>query len=336
MLQRLRRSVRSWFKPPEAPLPYYVDRYSFFQGSLHFKGWLGVPADAVAGLALRLPDGSVHPIIGWPLPISDETEIEQDAAPPGFCFEERLHVSEFLADIVGAQLLVTFIDGEQSTLANLGRPLDDPAHHVFTRFQEMLRERKPGRILEVGSRARSGIVRRGIVPWGWKYSGLDVLRGPNVDVVGDAHRVSQLYPAGHFDAVMAHAVLEHMMMPWKFVIELNRVLKPDAVGIFVTTQCWPLHDQPWDFWRFSDSAWPALLNRGTGFEILEAGMGEPAYIVAAKCHAVTAFAETPAGALGSSVLFRKIGETRLQWPVELEDLTATTYPTATITDPTRG
>ena len=209
-----------------------------------------------------------------------------------------------------------------------GRPIGDPAHALSARFQALLAGQPRGRLLEVGSRARSGNVRRGLAPPGWGYSGFDIMAGPNVDVVGDAHALSRHYPAGCFDAVMAYSVLEHLLMPWKFVIELNRVLKPGAVGLFTTHQCWPLHDEPWDFWRFSDRAWTALLNPATGFEIIEARMGEPAFIVAARCHPATAFAETPAGALASFVLFRKVGGTTLEWPVELGAITRTSYPQA--------
>ena len=170
------------------------------------------------------------------------------------------------------------------------------------------------------------MVRRNWVPAGWGYSGFDIAAGPNVDVVGDAHALSRSYEPGRFDAVMAFSVLEHLLMPWKFVIELNRVLKPGALGLFTTHQCWPLHDQPWDFWRYSDMAWTGLLNPATGFEIIAAKMGEPAYIVAQKCAPATAFSSQAQGALASFVLFRKTGETTLQWPVELADITATSYP----------
>jgi Methyltransferase domain len=138
-----------------------------------------------------------------------------------------------------------------------------------------------------------------------------------------------LFPPNSFDAVMAFSVLEHLLMPWKFVIELNRVLKKGAVGLFTTHQCWPLHDQPWDFWRFSDKAWDGLLNSATGFLIVEAEMGEPAFVVAQRCHPVTNFGDAQGGFLSSSVIFKKISDTSLEWPVKLAEVTTTTYPGAT-------
>ena len=45
------------------------------------------------------------------------------------------------------------------------------------------------------------------------YVGFDIARGPNVDVVGDAHELSRHFPADHFDAVFALSVFEHLAMP---------------------------------------------------------------------------------------------------------------------------
>ena len=112
-------------------------------------------------------------------------------------------------------------------------------------------------------------------------------------------------------------------------IELNPVLKKGAIRGFTTHQCWPLHDDPWDFWRFSDKAWDGLLNASTGFSIEQAEMGEPAFIVAQRCHPVTNFDVAHKGFLSSSVIFKKIADTSLEWPVALADITSTTYPSAT-------
>jgi len=181
--------------------------------------------------------------------------------------------------------------------------------------------------------ARSAVTRRDFVPDSWGYQGMDIIAGPNVDIVGDAHELSSMFPQQRFDAVMAFSVLEHLLMPWKFILELNHILNDGAIGIFTTHQCWPLHDQPWDFWRFSDRAWAGLLNHETGFEIIEASMGEPAFVVAQRCHPVTNFGLQQGGYLASNVLFRKIGPTRLNWPVRLHDIVQTGYPEGELAEP---
>jgi Methyltransferase domain len=129
-------------------------------------------------------------------------------------------------------------------LTSMGSPTADPAHALYPRFLEELRQRSVGHILEVGARARSGITRREAIPVGWRYTGLDVVNGPNVDVVGDAHQLSRLFPEQHFDAIMTFSTLEHLMMPWKFAIELNKVLTHGAIGLFFTHHTWPLHEVP--------------------------------------------------------------------------------------------
>lgn len=161
-------------------------------------------------------------------------------------------------------------------------------------------------------------------PESWLYTGFDVLPGENVDVVGDAHHLSKLLPHGRFRAVWALAVLEHILMPWKLVIELNKVMELGGVGYFHTPQTWPLHDRPWDFWRFSSDAWTGLLNNRTGFEIIDAQMGEPAFVVANRWHPVVDFGQ--GGCLASSVMFRKISDTTLTWDVDPADLLVKSYP----------
>ena len=289
-----------------------IERYSVFQGTLRISGTLDTPAP-VRRLALHLPGGECLPVRFQPG--SDRIR-----------FDELLTVSAPADEVAEASLVASLEDGREVRQSGLGNAVGDPAHVLSGQFRSMLDAALPGRLLEVGARARSGVVRRDWVPAGWSYSGFDIAAGPNVDVVGDAHALSGYYAAEEFSAVMALSVLEHLLMPWKFVIELNRVMKPGAIGLFTTHQCWPIHDQPWDFWRFSDTAWTGLLNAATGFEIIAARMGEPAFLVAQRCSSTTAFPEGVAGALASFVMFRKIGPTGLEWPVDLGDILQTNYP----------
>jgi hypothetical protein len=307
--------LQRWVLTPTWPSPAAtgIDRYSLFQGALRIAGALEVPAPA-HDLALHLPGG-------------ERLSVRFHQAAPGLIrFDELIPIPAPAPELASAMLVASLEDGREIRQAGLGDAINDPAHLLTDQFRSMLQAAPPGQMLEIGARARSGNVRRDWLPAAWTYSGFDITPGPNVDVVGDAHALSRHYPADSFDAVMAFSVLEHLLMPWKFILELNRVLKPGAIGLFTTHQTWPLHDQPWDFWRFSDAAWTALLNPATGFEILAARMGEPAFIIPQRCSAATAFPEHPSAALASFVLFRKTGPTSLEWPVELSDILQTTYP----------
>jgi hypothetical protein len=308
---------------------YCIDRFSIFQGTLRLSGWIYSPALQIARLVLQVPDGGTYAFA-----FGDKSPdlIPVFGSQASYSrFDHSLVFPDSRAAMIAARLLIIFKDGTSAAISHLGSPKDS----LMSVFSQQVRDKEnsepgqPQRLLEIGSRARSGIVRKGLLPEGWCYSGFDVLDGPNVDVVGDAHQLSRSYPRDYFDGVMAFSVLEHLLMPWKAMIEINRVMKRGAIGIFTTHQCWPLHDQPWDFWRFSEDSWKALLNEPLGFEILETRMDEPAYIVAARCHAVTAFAEQPESFLASSVIFRKTGNTLLEWPVELEDIISTRYPAMT-------
>src|SRR5438128_1005730 len=63
----------------------------------------------------------------------------------------------------------------------------DPYHLVFADFFARVAAMEAPRVLEIGSRARSGTVYRGRLPASARYLGVDAVAGPNVDLVGDAH-----------------------------------------------------------------------------------------------------------------------------------------------------
>src|SRR5688572_12341991 len=86
---------------------------------------------------------------------------------------------------------------------------------------------RPGaRILEVGSRMAAGAWdARGHFPEA-TYVGFDFLPGSNVDVVGDAHRLSSYFTGeDKFDLVFSAASFEHFAMPWVVATEIAKVLK---------------------------------------------------------------------------------------------------------------
>src|SRR5436190_3112289 len=91
----------------------------------------------------------------------------------------------------------------------------DPSGAVFYRFLEELKAMPAPRVLEIGSRARSGNTYLDFLPDGVDYVGVDVKEGPNVDVVADAHDLRAALGDERFDAVFSISVFEHLAMPWK-------------------------------------------------------------------------------------------------------------------------
>jgi hypothetical protein len=190
-------------------------------------------------------------------------------------------------------------------------------------FERLIRDAKDlprGRALELGSRARSGTTYRQFLPPHLEYVGLDIVAGPNVDLVGDAHDLPSSLADESFNLVFSIAVFEHLAMPWKAALSVNRVLATGGLLFVSTHQTFPVHEAPWDFWRFSDRAWHSLFNKATGFEVLATAMGQPADIVPHATLSSVAGIDNQPAFLASSVLARKTGAPTAQWDVDLSDL----------------
>ena len=249
-------------------------------------------------------------------------------APAANCgFAATFNTGVPAPEFVDPSLRVLFDDGSEQRFTSLGVPeiLGDRGHRLYPEFVERLKTMPKGRLLEIGACAQSGITRRDAAPEGWEYIGLDILARPNVDLVGDAHSMSRILPHASFDAAMSLAVFEHLAMPWRVALELNRVLKPGAIAFIQTHQAFPMHETPWDFWRISADAWPALFNSKTGFRIIESAMAEPLMFVAQRWHPGVNYHDA-AGYAVSSVIVEKIAQSTLSWDVELDDFLGNVYP----------
>lgn len=135
---------------------------------------------------------------------------------------------------------------------------------------------KPGcRILEMGSRVVTGANLSDRFDKA-DYTGFDIYEGPNVDVVGDAHRLSSYFPEGtQFDLIYTSAVFEHLAMPWIVANEMIKLLKVGG-HIFVETHySYSAHERPWHFFQFSDQALKVLFSPAHGIECIEAGVSDP-------------------------------------------------------------
>ena len=122
--------------------------------------------------------------------------------------------------------------------------------------------------LEMGARGVASLeMRQTVSAAGWRYLGVDILAQANVDIVADAHDLGAAVAAGSVAAVYSSEVMEHLLSPIHFVVEANRVLAEGGLFIARAPTTWPLHAEPWDFWRFSQHGWQGLLNANTGFEI---------------------------------------------------------------------
>jgi SAM-dependent methyltransferase len=93
---------------------------------------------------------------------------------------------------------------------------------------------------------------------------LDIKRGLGVQVIGDAQALG--ISDGSFEVVLCTEVLEHLPEPQRAIDEIFRVLAPGGQLLLTTRFLFPIHDAPYDYFRFTKYGLRHLLRR---FEIVE-------------------------------------------------------------------
>jgi len=82
-----------------------------------------------------------------------------------------------------------------------------------------------------------------------------------------------------FDTVVLTDVLEHIGNPANLISEISRMLRPGGTLLATVPFVYPLHEQPYDFTRFTRYGLEKILTE-TGFsEIQITNIGEPARVV---------------------------------------------------------
>lgn len=159
--------------------------------------------------------------------------------------------------------------------------LDVPMSKIVShqKWQKHLYEigNRPGmRVLEIGSREVTGPSNARNEFAKAEYVGFDYYSGDNVDVVGDAHKLSSYFGQGEkFDIVYSSACFEHFAMPWLVAVEISKLLKVGGFVFVETHFSYSSHERPWHFFQFSDMALKVLFSEALGFECVEAGMSNP-------------------------------------------------------------
>ena len=182
-----------------------------------------------------------------------------------------------------------------------------------------------GSLLEIGSRMRSGAVYRSWFQNLKDYVGFDVMEGPNVDIVGDAHHLTR-HVNRKFDFIFSIAVFEHLLMPWKVALEMNSILNQGGAALIIAPHAWPIHEEPWDFFRFSKESWSGIFNQHTGFEVVDARYQHPASIVPFYAHNehFQSMSLGPAYVM-SGCYVRKNAPAKVQWDAEVSEVYDVNY-----------
>jgi SAM-dependent methyltransferase len=143
------------------------------------------------------------------------------------------------------------------------------ANHKLIRALERARVHAHGELLDMGCGSKpfaplfAGRVTR---YWGTDLSASRYLGGAHLDAYARAE--AQPFRDGSFDTVLGLSMLTYMPEPVRMIEEAHRVLRPGGVLLLEFTQMVPLHDEPWDFFRFTRYGAEHLLRRA-GFEPLE-------------------------------------------------------------------
>jgi hypothetical protein len=150
------------------------------------------------------------------------------------------------------------------------------SHQKWQRYLSEVANKPRMRVLEIGSREVTGASNARKEFANAEYIGFDYYPGDNVDIVGDAHKLSSYFKNGEqFDLIYTSACFEHFAMPWLVTPEISKLLKVGG-HVFVETHfSFSSHERPWHFFQFSDMALKVLFPEALGFQCIEAGMSNP-------------------------------------------------------------
>ena len=301
---------------------FCIDRFFKMGGTFIVQGWAEaykpgsqlhflVDGNEVPTLCVSSPNASLAAIFG------------QGAEYWGF---RAVTMFENAIDHSAVAIGFKFPDGTiaESLAAANPREQDHFAHGLWSQFVGDANA-KGGHLVEIGSRARSGAEVRSLFGPSLTYIGVDIADGPNVDIVADAHHLSNALPEP-VDFICSISTFEHLMMPWKAVLEINKSLKLGGLVFSHSHQAWPLHDVPFDYFRFSDQAWHGLFNQHTGFRVIETRLGHPVSI-SAHYNPGPPFDElenSPAYAM-SVCLAEKIGDPLVSWDAPMSGVREIDY-----------
>lgn len=130
-------------------------------------------------------------------------------------------------------------------------------------------------VLEVGSRIHDKeawwISNRDLAQGVW--IGMDMEPGDNVDVVTNLYDMPQAW-THKFTGVLCCEVLEHVDQPWLALMHIHRVLQPGGVLVITVPWCFPKHDFPNDYFRYSPDGLKSLL-KYVGFDYIETEFSIP-------------------------------------------------------------
>jgi len=130
------------------------------------------------------------------------------------------------------------------------------------------------RILDVGSMDVNGTYRSIFDRPNWQYTGIDIAKGQNVDIVIDSNFQWQGVEEGIYDVVVCGQTFEHVKAVWRLAEKIGRVCKVDGICIIVVPWNARYHPYPIDCWRIMLDGMAFLMTECAPFGIIECYFSE--------------------------------------------------------------
>lgn len=102
----------------------------------------------------------------------------------------------------------------------------------------------------------------------WTYEGLDLKKGPNVDIVVKNPYKWNNIKKETYDVIISGQVFEHIEFFWLTMEQINRVLKPGGFCCIIAPSAGPVHKNPLDCFRFTAKGMKALAEC-VNFDVIE-------------------------------------------------------------------
>lgn len=164
------------------------------------------------------------------------------------------------------------------------------SYNKMKKFKEdYLNPKKRLKILDIGSYDKNGDFNYGLIlnEKKWKYHGLDLKAGNNVDIVVDDPYDWKEIKNKTYDVVVSGQAFEHMEYFWLTLEQVDRVLKPGGLFCLIVPSSGPVHKNPYDCYRFNADGLRSMA-KYVNFEVLKVGtdyeapMWKDSYLVARK------------------------------------------------------
>ena len=134
------------------------------------------------------------------------------------------------------------------------------------------KDRKEIKVLDIGSYDMGGTYKEIFQDSQYRYVGMDMSEGPNVDITPKDIYCWEEIEDETFDLVISGQAFEHIEYPWLTIREIARVLKPSGFCIIIAPNSGMEHKAPKDCWRYYGDGLAALAKWG-GLKVHHTSVG---------------------------------------------------------------